>query len=52
MQLDKESKQQLLDMIKEGKTIPSSFKSLLFPSEGEPMESEGKFPRADYGKNI
>jgi len=31
MQLDNELKQQLLNLIKEGKDIPESFKNLLFP---------------------
>jgi|GEM_PF-4400082 len=31
MQLDEELKQQLLNLIKEGKDIPESFKNLLFP---------------------
>jgi len=30
MQLDEELKQQLLNLIKEGKDIPESFKNLLF----------------------
>lgn len=40
MELDEELKQQLMDLIKEGKDIPESFKNLLFPPKEEPKEIE------------
>jgi len=43
MQLDNELKQQLLNLIKEGKDIPESFKNLLFPPKEEPKEIELKY---------
>jgi len=43
MQLDDELKQQLLNLIKEGKDIPESFKNLLFPPKEEPKEIELKY---------
>jgi site-specific DNA-methyltransferase (adenine-specific)/adenine-specific DNA-methyltransferase len=43
MQLDEELKQQLLNLIKEGRDIPESFKNLLFPPKEEPKEIELKY---------
>lgn len=40
MQLDDELKQELIKRIEEGKDIPESFKSLLFPPKEEPKEIE------------
>src|SRR3989344_6362513 len=40
MKLDTELRQQLLNLIKEGKDIPASFKNLLFPPEQKPKEYE------------
>jgi len=43
MQLDEELKQQLLNLIKEGKDIPDSFKNILFPPKEEQKEIELKY---------
>lgn len=40
MELDKELKQNLIKRIREGKPIPVSYKSLLFPPEGRQQEYE------------
>jgi site-specific DNA-methyltransferase (adenine-specific)/adenine-specific DNA-methyltransferase len=52
MELDKELKKQLLDLIKEGKDIPESYKNLLFPLKGEPMEVELKYGRKEREEDI
>jgi site-specific DNA-methyltransferase (adenine-specific)/adenine-specific DNA-methyltransferase len=43
MQLDEELKQQLIDLIKQGKEVPASYKNLLFSPEQEPKEIELKY---------
>lgn len=40
MELDEELKQKLIELIKEGKDIPPSFKNILFPPEEKPKEYE------------
>jgi site-specific DNA-methyltransferase (adenine-specific)/adenine-specific DNA-methyltransferase len=43
VQLDDELKQQLLNLIKEGKDIPESFKNILFPPKEESKEIELRY---------
>lgn len=40
MELDKELKQKIIKLIKEGKSIPVSFKNILFPPDEKPKEIE------------
>lgn len=40
MELDKELKEELIELIKQNKPIPSSYKALLFPPEGRQKEYE------------
>lgn len=43
MELDEKLKQELFNLIKEGKDIPEFFKNLLFPPKEEPKEIELKY---------
>jgi site-specific DNA-methyltransferase (adenine-specific)/adenine-specific DNA-methyltransferase len=40
MKLDEELKQELIELIKQGKPVPISYKNLLFPPEEKPQEIE------------
>ena len=52
MELDKELKSEIIDLVEKGKNIPESYKNILFPPKDEPREIELKYGTKEREEDI